>query len=468
MSKQQIKERAQQRLLAAELAEVLQVDVAKIEAADNVSEPRHKQWLAAAFLCLGVAVASGVAWMRTEDVHQAVQGAFDPVDPWWAAEPPFRVPMVVVTSPEQVAELPATTQRITVDTQKAEDGTIDSVLRRDGLRQLLLVGSKPAPLPIPWAELAACDSLRSLGFVAMPVQAQQLRQLRQLPELRALSLANESIKIDRAAVAALSELQALRHLDLSYDEVDPAAIARLAELPALTSLLLGTARSGPGDVTAQLASVAQIRTLRALFFAGDFEPMPAEALQTLRGLPNLIALQLTNCSLDDDGLAALPRTLQHLQLPALDPITPTGIASLVELGALRSLGFHIGIPKEHDAAVCELVQKLPIECFECLSFAPSERLWSVLSGLPLLRRLRVQIGDEDPRAMCAHVLACPKLEVLFVSVPNMPSPEQLGVLRKHATLRRIVLRRDQAMTPMPTATEFAALQSSVRAEIEIQ
>jgi hypothetical protein len=185
-------------------------------------------------------------------------------------------------------------------------------------------------------------------------------------------------------------------------------------------------------------------------------------------LPNLIALQLTNCSVDDDGLTALPRTLQHLQLPALDTITPAGIASLVELGSLRSLGFHNRIPDAHDAAVRELVPKLPIECFECLCFMPSEALWSVLSGLPLLRRVRVQIGDEDPRAMFAHVLACPKLEVLFVSVPNMPSPEQLSVLRTHATLRRIVLRRYQAMTPMPTATELAALQSSVRAEIEIQ
>tara|TARA_R110002072_G_scaffold162687_1_gene314777 strand:- start:140 stop:1546 length:1407 start_codon:yes stop_codon:yes gene_type:complete len=467
MRKEQIKKRAQELLLSAELAEVLEVDVTTIEAAAAEPMGRHSKWLAAALLCFGVAVASGVAWLRTDGAHEAAQGAFDPVNPWWEDEVPFRVPMVVVKSPEQVAALPAATARITVATQQAKEGTIDAVLRRDDLRQLLLVGANPAPLKIPWNDLVARDSLRSIGFLSVAVQAKQLRQLRQLPELRALSLSHGSVSIDATTASALAELRTLRHLDVAYDELDPEGLARLADLPALTSLVLGVAGGGPGDLTAQLAAVAQVRTLRALFFSGNFDPMPADALQKLRGLPNLIALQLTNFEIDDAGLAALPRTLQHLQLPALDTTTPAGIASLAELDALRSLGFHLRIPEEHEAAVRDLVLKLPIECFECLSFAPSAALWSVLGGLPMLRRVRVQVDDQAPRTVFEHALGCRKLEVLFVSVPKIPSPEQLGCLREHPALRRIVLRRYRARTSMPTTAELTALRNSVRAEIQI-
>lgn len=468
MSEEQMRERARERLLSAELAELLQVEVTAIEAVEVEPDRRPSKWLAAALLCLGVAVASGVAWLRTEHGKQAAQdppGAFDPADPWWEYEVPFRVPEVFVKSPEQVAALPATTTRVSVD--RAEDGTIAALLRRDGLRQLLLFGNSTGPLAIPWADLATHDSLRSLGFKSLAVQAQQLRQLRRLPELRALTVSHESIKIDAVTASALAELKTLRHLDISYDELDPEALKRLADLPALTSLVLGVARSGPGDLSAQLAAVAQIRTLRTLYFDGSFDPMPAEALRQLRGLPNLIALQLSNFQVDDAGLAALPRKLQHLQLPAFGTITPAGIASLAGLGSLRSLSFHYSIPEECDAAVRDLVPKMPLECFECLIGQPSDALWAVLAGLPLLRRVRVLLGDEDPSSVFEHALACHKLEVLFVSVLKMPSPEQLGCLQKHPTLRRIVLNRYDPSTPVPTTAELAALRASVHAEIVI-
>ncbi|MBP8299957.1 MAG: hypothetical protein KA020_06345 [Planctomycetes bacterium] len=470
MNEAQIRERARERLLSAELAELLQVEVAVIEAVELEPDRRPSKWLAAALLCFGVAVASGVAWLRTEPAQQAAQdpqGAFDPAAPWWEYEVPFRVPMVVVNSLEQIAALPTTTARITVGMQGAQEGAIGAVLRRDGLQQLLLVGPNTAALPIPWADLATHDSLRSLGFIAVAVQAEQLRQLARLPELRALTVSHQSIKIDAVTASALAQVKTLRQLNISYDEVDPEALKRLADLPALTSLVLGVAQSGPGDLTAQLAAVAQIRTLRTLYFDGSFDPMPADALRQLRGLPNLIALQLANFKVDDAGLAALPRQLQHLQLPALGAITPAGIASLAGLGSLRSLSFHYSIPEECDAAVRDLVPKLPLECFECLIGQPSDSLWSVLAGLPLLRRVRVLLGDEDPSSVFEHALACRKLEVLFVSVPKMPSPEQLRCLGEHPTLRRIVFNRYLPSTPVPTAAELAALRASVRAEIEV-
>jgi len=467
MSEQQVKERARERLLAAELAEVLQVDAAAITAGESEPPRRQHGWLAAALVLLGVAVAAGVAWLRTEEAREAAQGAFDPANPWWEDEVPFSVPMVVVRSPEEVQALPASTVRITVSTPEASPGTISAALRREDLRQLLLVHGRPETPSIPWPEITARASLRSLGFLTLIVDAQQLAQLRQLPLLRALTLSHGSVEIDAKIGAALAGLKTLQHLNIAYDEVDPEGLARLAELPALTSLVLGVAQSGPGDLTAQLAAVAKIRTLRSLFFNGDMNPMPADAVRQLRSLPDLIALQLSNFDLDDDGLAALPRTLQQLQLPKLGAITPTGIAGLAELGSLRSLGFHLGLSAEHDAAVRDLVPKLPLECFECLSALPSDALWTVIEGLPLLRRVRVQIGDEDPRATFEHALACRKLEVLFVSVPQMPTPEQLGLLREHATLRRIVLRRYRPMTPVPTEAELNALRASVHAAVVV-
>lgn len=467
MNEQRIKAQARERLQAAELAEVLRVDVAAITAAEAEPQRLRHSWLAAAVVLFGVAVAGGVTWLRSEEAREAAQGAFDPANPWWEEEVPFSVPMVVVRSPEEVAALPASTVRITVSTPEASPGTISAALRREDLRQLLLVHGRPDLPSIPWPELTARASLRSLGFLTLPVDAQQLAQLRKLPLLRALSLSHESVRLDATVAAALAGLKTLQHLNIAYDEVDPAGLARLADLPALTSLVLGVPRSGPGDLTAQLAAVAHIRTLRSLFFNGDMDPMPADAVRQLRGLPDLIALQLSNFELDDDGLAALPRTLQQLQLPKLGAITPDGIAALARLDALRSLGFHLGLSAEHDAAVRDLVPKLPLECFECLSALPSDALWTVLEGLPLLRRVRVQIGDEEPRATFEHALACRKLEVLFVSVPKMPTPEQLAVLHDHPTLRRIVLRRYRPSTPVPTANELAALRASVRADVVV-
>ncbi|MBL8723972.1 MAG: hypothetical protein JNK49_07995, partial [Planctomycetes bacterium] len=56
--------------------------------------------------------------------------------------------------------------------------------------------------------------------------------------------------------------------------------------------------------------------------------------------------------------------------------------------------------------------------------------------------------------------------VLWVSLATLPTPQQLGVLREHPALRRIVLRRT-APDVVPTPAELAALRASVRAEVEV-
>ncbi len=469
MNQERQRRRAEERLLTAEIAEVLGVDTAAIEAVETAPLPRRGAWLAAALVCLGVVVAGGVAWLRAHDDRAAAQGAFDPADPWWEHEARFRVPLVVVTSPEEVAALPAAEDRITVSVPAMKEATIEAVLRRAGLRQMLLVGGAPAPCPIPWALLTSHGALSSVGFLAVPVDGTRLRELRTLPQLRGLTISHGSVRIDAATAAALAELTRLRHLNIAYDEVDAEALAQLAGLPELDTLVLGVAPGKPADLAAQFAAVARIGTLRALIVDGDFEPMEADALRHLRSLARLVALQITNFAIDDAGLAALPRTLQHLTLPALDSATPDGLARLTGLGSLRSLGFHHRLAEGHEAAVCMMLPKLPLACFDYPNAAPSEALWSVLAGLPLLRRLQVCVArGEDPTALFLRSLACRKLEVLFVSVPAIPSPQQLAGLREHPTLRRIVLRRYLPEVGLPTAAELAALRASVRAEVEVR
>jgi hypothetical protein len=470
MKDEPVRDLARERLLSAELAELFDTDLAQLEVLGAGPQRRHGPWLAAALLCLGATVAFGVAWLRRHDDAAAAQGKFDPLDPWWEQEryPTFRVPEVVVTTPEQVAALPAAVARITVSTREAQDGTIEAVLRRSGLRQLLLVhGDAQVAARVPWPSLAAQRSLRSLGCHALPVAADWLRSLQPWPELRSLALPNGSVRLDAATATALAGIRTLRHLDLAYDELEPEGLLRLAALPELDTLVLGVPPRQQPDLRANFAAVAQIRSLRALFCDGDFEPMPAEALRELHRLERLVALQLTNFQIDDEGLEALPRTLEHLALPTLAGVTARGLAGLAERSTLRSLACHLPIPAELDAAVVALVAKLPLECFECRNSVPSAPLWAELAGSPVLRRIAVGLErGEMPTAVFERALGCRSLVVLWVSLATLPTPQQLGVLREHPALRRIVLRRT-APDVVPTPAELAALRASVRAEVEV-
>jgi hypothetical protein len=465
------RERALERLLSAELAEVLAIDAAAIEAAEDEPQRPRGWWLAVAVALLGVAVAGGVAWLQADDERRAAQAPFDPADPWWQDGGSFRVPRAIVRSPEDVATLPPAIAEVTVPTGEATPGTLEAVLRRDLLRQLVLVAGdgKAKVLQVPWRDLARHDALHTLWISATRFDATGLATLRDLPELRTLVLSQGSIRLDATTADVLLALTRLRHLDIAYADMEVESLARLAGLPELDTLVLGlSTKRVPSDLTEQLAAVARIRSLRALFCEGGFHPMPAAALRQLQSMERLVVLHLTNFAIDDEWIAALPRSLQHVTLPKLEGVTARGLATLAELGSLRSLALHVRVADEQAAALHTLLPKLPLECFEYLNDMPDEALWSVLVGLPKLRRVCVKIGEsENLTALFERALACRKLEVLFVSVPKMPSPEQLTLLRDHPTLRRVMLCRYGPYTPLPTDAELQALRASVRAEIDV-
>lgn len=419
---------------------------------------------------VGVGFAPEVAWWRAGHAPRAAQERFDPAQPWWEAELPFVVPEVVVRSPAEVASLPATVDRITVDLGgQALGGTIEAVLDRAGLCQLLLVGGRPnLPIAVPWSGIAAQASLRSLGCFGVPVELPMLRTLGPLPGLRALSLSGCGCKLDEVAARWLAGLKTLRQLDISYQQVEPEALRALSVLPGLDTLVLGNTDKQP-HLGALLPVMPQLRSLRGLWLNGNGETLSSEDLQHLRKNERLIALSFSNYNINDAGLKALPRDLQHLTLPyGLQGLMAEDLAHLAESGSLRSLGFQSQVPEELEPAVCALIAKLPLECFEYCNALPTAAMWGGLATSPRLRRVRVWVKDTAEAAQVfQRALACRRLEVLVVSVPSMPSPEQLGLLREHPTLRRIVLRKDLAHTVAPTAVELAALRASVRAAVEI-
>ncbi len=71
MNDRAVSEGALERMVSAELAAVLQVDLAAIDAVEAALPRRRAGWLTAATVLLGAAIACGVAWLREHDATPA-------------------------------------------------------------------------------------------------------------------------------------------------------------------------------------------------------------------------------------------------------------------------------------------------------------------------------------------------------------------------------------------------------------
>ena len=360
MNEEQVRERARERRLSADLAAVLGTTVAGIDAVEASPARRRGGWLAAAMVVLGVAVAFGVAQLR-DGGDELQERAFDPVDPWYEAEWPFRVPFDVLREPADVAALPADRTRFTVILHRPEGrATLDALLRRDRIDELLLMTGEQGEVVVPWSAIAARVHLRSLAIsgAAGGVDARSLRALRRLPDLRTLALMSIGRPLDAELGAALVELPKLRQLTCSQVAIEPEGLSALSGLPDLDTLVLHVDESTHAEVGELLSSIARLRTLRALMLEGELR-VDAASLGRLQVLDRLAVLALSHLDAGGDVLAAVPERVESLMVGRSRRWGVDDVAKLARLRRLRSLDVHVPLADEDaQAALCQQLAAL--------------------------------------------------------------------------------------------------------------
>ncbi len=144
MNDEAVQERARERLLSAEIAEVLQVELAVIDAVERAPWRHHGRSLAAAVVLLGIVIAGGVAWLREHDSRLAQQPQDAPSLRDWLGRQPQgteieQLPLVDIESLLVPMTLPG-------------EGPIRGLAWQDGLvwlaRGETLLACQPAPTKI--------------------------------------------------------------------------------------------------------------------------------------------------------------------------------------------------------------------------------------------------------------------------------------------------------------------------------
>ena len=461
-------EQAEERLLTAELADVMRGEGAS-------AEDRGRSWrqlAMAALVVLGTAVTLGVAWLARTPEAPAQEPPFDAVDPWYEHEWPFRSGWVTaLVQPVPVASTPAGADEFVLTLRDAECSELAAALDRPVLKRLSLSwrndGASANVSDALWQRLVAREDLEALQFAGpFALPPERLRELRRLPRLRYLMLDGAGVSLDRATAEALAELPRLRGLFLASMALTAGGVRALGALPHLEVLGL----SHPtGDVPAWAAALPQLRSLRAVLLEQETSEsfVDASLVRRLRDLPRLVALDLCSVDLDDAALAALPPGLELLGLSGLERCSDAGIGALAGLRALRTLRLRQDVPEALRARLYEAIRELPIGRVDLLVGTLDAPLWRVLQQLPALRR--VEVRQPVPQAsMFAGAAACRRLEVLTVHCSRLPDPESLAALRDHATLRRLVFASDQTGWTPFDAAGLAALKASIAVPIAVQ
>lgn len=468
MNDTMLREQAEERLLTAELADVLQAAVAP-----GVDRRRSwRQLVVAALVVLGTAVTLGVAWLARTPDAMAQDPPFDAVTPWYEQEWPFRGGWVTaLTHPVSVASTPAEVDEFVLTVRDEDCSELAAALERPVLRRLSLSWrneSAAANLSDAlWQRLTAREDLEVLqlmGPFALPPA--RLRELRRLPRLRSLMLDGAGVALDRATGEALAELPLLRGLFLVSMKLTADGLRVLGALPHLEVLAL----SHPtGDVAAWAAALPHLRSVRALVLEeqGSEPFLGAGRLKHLRDLPRLVALDVCFADFDDAALAALPPGLELLGLSGLDRCTAAGLGALSRLRALRTLRLRKALPDELQPAMYDAIRALPLARVDLLVGTADARFWQQMQRLPALRRVAVRPGMAQA-SVFAGAAACRQLEELTVWCMRLPPPEQLAVLRDHATLRRLVFASDEHGPTPFDAAQLAALRASIAVPIDVQ
>lgn len=425
-----VHERARERLFAAEIAVVLEAPLRADEAAGG-RRSVVGQWLMAAMMLLGVAVAVGVGWMSRAGLDEAQQpGAFDPVFP------PFEDGVI---GGGAVFSVPADLEAL-------------SALSDRGVVRLTVGASRLGGFPaVPasaefLAAVARLPNLRTLllteGGVPSP---EALRELRVAPHLQTLVLAGEyDVPFDAAIGAACAELVQLRQCVLSRMPMTREGLRALGTLPLLDVLWLENAAISD-EVAAAIGELRRLRSLELMYVPDQGLAAPRLSKASLRSIaaaPRLVSLGLDGFDGEPGSLASLPSQLQALRLTACEWAGPTELRRLAALPRLRSLVWNGSIDAERAQALAEVVRAVPLEQFGASVPLPL-LLREALTNVPKLRGLRLQ-GQDDPDALVAMLKHLTKLELLRFGCEPLPAANALQPLRELAQLRRVELVRNSA------------------------
>jgi hypothetical protein len=183
--------------------------------------------------------------------------------------------------------------------------------------------------------LAALTALRTLHLEHNWLRDAGLGSLTSCQRLRDLHLGAAALTDgDIADLATLTSLQSLR---LTGPAVRGAIGSALSHLQALTRLDLSYCFDEPEDCDEALKSVVQIPSLRAL----HLEQALCGSLAAMTALTALTHLNLQHSAVDDDLLEDVVKlsSLQHLQIADSDgeDVTHAGVVLLQRLPALRRL-----------------------------------------------------------------------------------------------------------------------------------
>ncbi len=483
MTRAELEEAAEERLLSAALAEVRDPQRAEL----SLSSPSPAavrsapHWLLAALVVLGAGVAFAVGVLRRESAPVPVAPPNEAVQEPDPLPPPVRVDgrealealrqsapktrnLWAVVDPEDVncvgefLEL----EQLVLEPRVATDGTVSTrswsllVLTRCHKLRSLTLGNMRGLEPKEFEPLMALPALREFGLTgvqhlfdekladvlhklgprslkltAVRVTAPGLRTMCQLPHLENLVLWH-CLHLERCDLSALAKLRTLRSLEL-HGVGWSLASALAAENP------LPGEPAKPSSATPGLAPTEPPQAL-----------LSAALMQALAQLPHLRELELSSSVLTADLLAALPKRLHRLGLRENVVDRPDAFAQVV-LPELRSLSCsvpHVFGPGEkpddfgeRQAALCALLDRQQLRELRFLGTITAAMSASLKLQMTLEELHFHHAGHKDavPIELFATMPKLQRIRLTNVSASVDPAP-----LQKLPALVRIELQHADA------------------------
>lgn len=454
-----IREAARERLFDAALAEAMQDGAVAAPPRPSSSA----RLLVAALVMLGGMAIVAAAWWEKRAADPAQEPVrFDPIFPRVEREYPCADDLQQVGTLAMLAALPATARSIGVVVAGASNASDPEVVlaaaRRPGVRGLYFATDRR---PVPAEVWQAIGDMRELELLDLTgsVTAADLRELRRAACLRTLMLGPRTV-VDREVAAALCELPKLSTLSLALGDARSSGLAGLAGLPQLEALVLEQCKL-EDDWT---QAIGRLRPLRWLCvygkrFNGPPLPFTVADAQHLAELPRLSNLKLGGVAIDAGAVAALPASLEVLDLMDAEPLVAADLQRLGSRAQLRGLLLGSVAPAD-EATLAAVLSRLRLEHFGYRQAQVPEKVWDAVCRQPGLRRLTIACRDRIA-ADVAHCATLKRLEELELDV-CLPADVDLSPLAALPKLRRVEVTDGGGHTGPP---EWETLAARLRGQL---